>query len=387
VKAAERRRVVFMSGYHHPAQHRKVEFLADAPGYDVLHLTFPHSGLADGVHPSASGNAQYRTRTVPVSWLGAVGNPHRVVHRSVGLRLGRFKPHLIHCEHEQESLLAAQTALARRWLCPKTPLILYSNQNVLRPRSLPVRLVCAYTLRAAQHIQCSNSGAVEVLQRQGFAGSTSVVPLFGVDTRVFYPRPAEAQRAALKLKGCAVGYVGRLVPEKGLSTLLEALARTEPHVQALLIGDGPEKPKLQEQARQLGLARRTHFLPAVAYAAVADYMNALDVLVLPSKSQTHWKEQFGRVLVEAMACRVAVVGSDSGAIPEVVGDAGRIFPEGDSTALAGILRELAAQPEARQALAARGYARAQARYTVERLAAQMVDVWAALVPQAHAHRH
>jgi glycosyltransferase involved in cell wall biosynthesis len=247
--------------------------------------------------------------------------------------------------------------------------------------------VCAYTLRAAQHIQCSNSEAVDVLKRQGFSGGTSVVPLFGVDTRVFHPRPAEAQRAALKLKGCAVGYVGRLVPEKGLTTLLEALARTEPYVQALFIGDGPEKPKLQEQARQLGLARRTHFLPAVDYGAVADYMNALDILVLASRTQTHWKEQYGRVLVEAMACRVAVVGSDSGAIPETVGDAGRIFPEGDSAALAGILRELAARPEARQALAARGYARVQAHYTVERLAAQIVEVWETLVPPAHAHRH
>jgi glycosyltransferase involved in cell wall biosynthesis len=95
---------------------------------------------------------------------------------------------------------------------------------------------------------------------------------------------------------------------------------------------------------------------------------ALDVLVLPSRATPVWKEQFGRVLTEAMACRVPVVGSDSGAIPEVIGEAGLIFPAGDASALAGCLARLQAEPALRAELAERGYQRVLRHYTQAGLA-------------------
>jgi glycosyltransferase involved in cell wall biosynthesis len=95
-----------------------------------------------------------------------------------------------------------------------------------------------------------------------------------------------------------------------------------------------------------------------------------DALVLPSRSTPVWQEQFGRVLVEAMACGVPVVGSDSGAIPEVVGNAGLIFPEGDALALTGRLHQLMASPALRLELADRGHARVVAHFSQERIAQQ-----------------
>jgi glycosyltransferase involved in cell wall biosynthesis len=88
-----------------------------------------------------------------------------------------------------------------------------------------------------------------------------------------------------------------------------------------------------------------------------------------------WKEQFGRVLIEAMACKVPVIGSDSGAIPEVIGNAGLIFPEGDADALADRLRRLMASPALRLELATRGYARMRGLYTQERVAAQTAELY------------
>jgi len=95
----------------------------------------------------------------------------------------------------------------------------------------------------------------------------------------------------------------------------------------VLVGGGPERSKLEALAQGLGISARVRWEPWVDSCDVAEYMNAFDVLVLPSRTRRNWKEQFGRVLVEAMACETCVVGSDSGEIPNVVGDTGLIFHE------------------------------------------------------------
>jgi glycosyltransferase involved in cell wall biosynthesis len=112
---------------------------------------------------------------------------------------------------------------------------------------------------------------------------------------------------------------------------------------------------------------------------MGQYLNAMDVLVLPSLSTPHWKEQFGRVLVEAMGCKVAVVGSNSGAIPEVIGDARRIFPEGSAPALAVILQRLAENPVALGEARESGYRNATEVYSVQRIASKTLDIWHRLV--------
>lgn len=146
-----------------------------------------------------------------------------------------------------------------------------------------------------------------------------------------------------------------------------------------LVGDGPARPQLVELARKLGVADRVEWLPPVPADGMAEVLAGLDVLVLPSRTTRVWKEQFGRVLIEAMACKVPVVGSDSGAIPEVVGDAGLTFPEGDGDALAHCLRRLMDSPELRRELAERGYARAVGCFSQEQVAARTAAFYRTLV--------
>jgi len=105
------------------------------------------------------------------------------------------------------------------------------------------------------------------------------------------------------------------------------------------------------------------------------YYNRLDVLVLPSLTRPNWKEQFGRVLIEAMACGVPVVGSDCGEIPNVIGQAGLIFPEGDADELRARLERLMGDPYLRMRLARLGRERVLARYTQARIAAETCEVY------------
>jgi glycosyltransferase involved in cell wall biosynthesis len=113
----------------------------------------------------------------------------------------------------------------------------------------------------------------------------------------------------------------------------------------------------------------------VSSTQTSQFYRTLDVLVLPSLSQPNWVEQFGRVLTEAMACGVPVVGSRSGEIPWVIGDAGRIFPEGDAGALAAILTELSSDPAQRSALAAAGRARVLSHFTQAQVASATAVVY------------
>jgi len=145
--------------------------------------------------------------------------------------------------------------------------------------------------------------------------------------------------------------------------------------QADLAGSGPDQPRLAELAQRLQIAERVRFLPWMLSAQIADYYRSLDVLVLPSRSRSNWKEQFGRVLVDAMACGVPVIGSTCGEIPNVVGDAGLVFPEGDAAALRDRLRAVQNDPSLRRNLARRGRQRVLDRFTQEQIARQTYAVY------------
>jgi glycosyltransferase involved in cell wall biosynthesis len=148
----------------------------------------------------------------------------------------------------------------------------------------------------------------------------------------------------------------------------------------IVAGTGPEARSLARLAGELGIETRSEFRGHVNYVDMRDLLRTFDVLVLPSRTTVYWKEQFGRVLVEAMACGVVVVGSNSGAIPEVVGDAGIIFPEGNVTALASVLEELAVQPDRRRMLATHGLSRIAQHYSVEHVAGEVLALWRQLAP-------
>jgi glycosyltransferase involved in cell wall biosynthesis len=167
----------------------------------------------------------------------------------------------------------------------------------------------------------------------------------------------------------------RLVAEKGVDLLLRAAAGLPGAWRVRVAGEGPERPLLERLAQELGIGARVLFDGAIPSGQMAAYLQQLDALVLASRTRPNWKEQFGRVLIEAMACGVPVIGAQSGEIPHVIGDAGLTFPEEDVAALRACLQALLEAPDRRAELGRRGRARVLAHYTQREIAAQTVAVY------------
>src|SRR5262249_145988 len=148
-----------------------------------------------------------------------------------------------------------------------------------------------------------------------------LLPL-GVDHLRFTPADDKDRRkAALGLHGPVIGYVGQLRPEKGVRDLFSAFARLRiTDVVLLVVGDGPDHAYLRRPAKRLDITSRVLFVGAVDRLLVPGYMQAMDCLVVPSRTTPNWKEQYGRIIVEAFLCRVPVIGSSSGSIPELIGN-------------------------------------------------------------------
>jgi glycosyltransferase involved in cell wall biosynthesis len=301
------------------------------------------------------------------------GSFHLHFYPHLGQRLRTFLPDVVHIDEEPYNLATFHALRQAKRRGARA--LWFTWQNLNRRYPFPFHLIERYNLRHADYGIAGSAGAAAVWREKGFAGPLAVIPQFGVDPDIFSPRNGERDTAG----DFAIGYLGRLVPEKGVDVLLRATAALEGPWHLDIVGAGVERERLRELAHHLGLGDRVSLPGWVSSTRMPAFYRDLDALVLPSRSQSNWVEQFGRVLIEAMACGVPVVGSDCGEIPNVVGDAGLIFPEGDVDALKACLTRLMNSPETRADLARRGRERVLAHFTQAQVAAQTVAVYRELL--------
>lgn len=311
--------------------------------------------------------AGYTLRPIP---LALNGNYHLHFYPTLARELARIQPHLVHVDEEPYNLATWLAVRGARRVGARV--LFFTWQNLYKRYPPPFRWWERAVYRACAHAIAGNQEAAQVLRRKGFAGPISVIPQFGVDAALFAPGPA---RGGNPTEPFHIGYAGGLLPEKGLDLLLRACAGLHGPWRLSLVGDGEARQELLALAHELGVAEQVHIQPRRAGHAMPDFYRSLDAFVLPSRTRSNWKEQFGRVLIEAMACAVPVVGSDSGEIPNVIGDAGLIFPEEDVPALTARLQALLDRPEERRRLGQAGRARVLAHFTMERIAQATVDVY------------
>ncbi|MGZ8844599.1 MAG: glycosyltransferase family 4 protein [Pyrinomonadaceae bacterium] len=279
--------------------------------------------------------------------------------------LRSHRPHLIDLNHEPFSVGCAEVLTLCNWFAPRAAIVLQAAQNIPRKYPPPFGWFEKRAFRRVDAAYACGEATREVMHGKGFDKPMAIIP-FGVDTEFFSPRPRTRTGADAPL---TIGYVGRMLPGKGLNLLADALAQlATANWKLLVVGDGSERPAFEQQLRERGLLDRVEFLGAISYDDVPTIFQKLDMLVMPTQTTSRIREQFGRVLVEAMSSGVPVIGSTSGAIPEVIEEAGLIFPEGDVQALAAAMDRLLSSEILRQELARAGRDRVDQHYSWDRVA-------------------
>ena len=300
-----------------------------------------------------------------------------------------FKPQIIQVEQGSRALAYAQIITLNKVLGLKAKNVFFTWWNLPYELKFPISLLESYNISNSNGIIAGNQDGADILRQRGYSGSIKVMPQLGVDEILFksQPQPKLTEKMGIKSNDFVVGFVGRFVEEKGLLTLLKALSGLQEYPwKWLLLGRGELQQVLIERATEESIQDRLIFVESVPHEDVVKYINLMSTLVLPSETTYNfktltaagWKEQFGHVLIEAMACKVPVIGSNSGEIPNVIGDAGLVFPEGDVLALQNCLRSLMQQP-LRSKLGDLGYERVMKHYTNKALARQQLDFYQQLL--------
>ncbi|AFY75654.1 MAG: glycosyltransferase family 4 protein [Hydrococcus sp. C42_A2020_068] len=304
--------------------------------------------------------------------------------------LKQFRPQIIQVEQGAKSFAYAQLITLNRLLGLKAKNVFFTWWNLPYQSKFPVSVLENYNLAHTDGLVAGNLDAAEILRDRGYKKAVTVMPQLGVDERLFSRRlqPELASQLGIKSEEFVVGFVGRFVPEKGILTLVKALTGLqELPWKLLLLGRGSLKETIITEASKAGIQDRLIILESVPHHEVPCYINLMNVLVLPSETTDRfktltaagWKEQFGHVLIEAMATKIPVIGSNSGEIPNVIGEAGLVFPEGNFEALRHCIRQIIERPELSQKLAWMGYKRVMENYTNKALAQQLLAFYKKLL--------
>ncbi len=342
----------------------KLEAIASL-GVDLTALVPPSWRDERGIQSlERAHTAGYQLRAIPIRFNG---NFHLHHYPTLGREIRAVQPDIVHIDEEPYNLATWQALWQARRIGAKS--LFFSWQNIQRAYPPPFSWGEGWTLRHADYAIAGTDAAADTLRAKAYAGRLAVIPQFGASPELFHPPEYRPERPF------TVGYIGRLVPEKGIRVLLEAAAQLDGDWRMRLVGGGSARDDMAALAHSLGTADKVAFIGQLPSGDLPAEYHKLDALALPSLTRPNWKEQFGRVLVEAMASGTPVIGSDSGAIPGVIGEAGIITPEGDAAALANALRRMRDRPALRADLIKKGRARFLAHFTHERIAAATVAVY------------
>jgi glycosyltransferase involved in cell wall biosynthesis len=287
--------------------------------------------------------------------------------------LRQFKPDVICVEQGAGAFVYTQSLLYRNLYAPQAKSVFFTWWNLPYRARLPLRLIERFNLSQTQGAVAGNQEAADILRDHGYSGPLLRLPQLGVDEQEYRRFESAEFRQRLGLDRFTVGYTGRFVEEKGIRILLQALAGVDFDFQLLLIGRGPVEDEIKRFAAQHNWGERLKIVAGVTHGDMPRYQSCMDVMVVPSLTRPFWKEQFGHVIIEAMACEVPVIGSDSAEVPRVIGEAGIVTPEGDVPALSAALTQIAKSSELRQAKGEAGRRRVLENFTNDRIAERLIQ--------------
>jgi glycosyltransferase involved in cell wall biosynthesis len=322
---------------------------------------------------------QLHLYSAPVAFTGK-GGAHIYAPWDLWRVLNDFKPDILQVEEEVFSLSTFELAIWSR--LTKTPMVVFGWENLERQLPTFRWWICQFVLNTVKAIIPGNQDGANIMRQWGYSGLLEVMPQMGVDPNFFSPHERKVTAQVEASEGSDrpfnIGYLGRLSQSKGIDLVFAAareLRRRSLNVCITLCGSGTDKESLKQEAENQQIADLVIWRGAVRHEQAPKELGTFDVLVLPSRTTPAWKEQFGHVLIEAMAMGIPVVGSSSGEIPNVIGRSDLVFQEEDAQELSVILERLILDPQWHQQVSQYGIDRVNQHYSHERIAERLIELW------------
>ena len=328
-------------------------------------------------------NSDFRYRILsvqPITWGWKKNSLQNVTHMYPGIRkiLKSLEPDIIELWEEPFSVVTAHTIFWRKRVVPNAKIIFFSAQNVFKQYPYPFSAFEKYTYRNADYAFLMNRVVAEILWEKGYKKQFAILPL-GVDPETFRRKEVYSLKKRLGIRDFVVGFVGKITRQKGVLDLIEEVSQINKKIQLFIIGNGDLREKVESRVEALGFGQRAIIIDAVPHSQIPDYLNCMDLLIFPSVSLPNIREQFGRVIIEGMACEVPVIGSDSGEIPVTIGEAGLIFKEGDVADLRDKIEVLIRNRSLRALLAGKGRKRILDKFSWKVIAKKQHQVYTELM--------
>ncbi|MFC1894504.1 glycosyltransferase [Candidatus Dependentiae bacterium] len=297
--------------------------------------------------------------------------------RKLAKLLRAFNPDLVHVEQGDNAFSYFQLIFLSKLFLKKTKFTFFTWVNWKEKRSLKYKMFWQFIEKINLYFSdaafVGNQRAREILQLKKFKKPIKVLLQLGVNEKVFVP----AKKVEHK-KTKYVCFIGRIIEQKGIFLLVDAfadLAKRYKDWNLKFVGNGDSYNKLISYISKKKLTDRIEFNDVVKHEKISKILRKIDILVLPSFDTPKWKEQFGHVLIEAMATKIPVVGSSAGNIPNVIGSAGLVFEQKNKNYLKKCLERLMCDEKLRQTIGEKGYQRYQNEFSYNVIAEKMYQFW------------
>ncbi len=346
------------------ASRKRWRLLAEQYDYEV-HLLIPRYwesqwfGKKQTFSPQEEHSGNFHIHLMRTT---SVKNWTRYFFVSFDAKFRKIKPDLIYIIHEETCWIHHQIYLYRKLWCPAAKIIFFSmNARGVPQRWFFQRLMWENIKKNTEAALVHYPGCLKSLRRAEYKKPIFLQTQIGVDEDLFKfdSRTRDTIRNFLGFNNkFVIGYTGRLTQDKGVDDLINVLPISGVDWALLLVGNGYLKKEVEDWASSKGWMDRVHITGQIPLNMVPDYMNAMDCFVLASKTTSHWVDTFPLSTVQAQACGIPVIGSDSGAIPWQLGETAIIFSESNLAELKKAIESYALNKGLRKRMAQSGRNRA-----------------------------
>lgn len=356
--------------YKELIQKHNIDILAICPTYTIINFQ-NNSKIFSTIKNDERNWILNLSPVIPI-------NPHRIFYNPLNLLkiLRKKRWDAIYIVGEPEWFISAEVIILSKLSRKNVKIMVQTSRNIdFTISKFPYRFsnitrkIDFYVRRNCNALVCIGESTKESFNKSPFSFNHNKLYIhpWHIDVDFFKNRMHNKPNIKLTL-----GFVGRIEDEKGIINFYEAIKFIKEKVRIIIAGNGSKSEWLNLKIKDLGIEYK--FIKDAKMENMPDIYSEIDILIVPSLTTNIWKEQFGRVIPEALSCETAVIGSDSGEIPYVIGDAGLVFKEGNTNDMLEKINYLLDNPEKLIELKRKGRERVIQKFSTVAVANNFVEI-------------